>query len=183
MVLFWNLFNLLLLLGVMRILVERPQLREEPRLPTDEPVTLVCGDGRELSARLRDISARGARLVVSNHSDSAISLRAPLTLQVPVGRGASLQRFNVALIEDATTPPRVGLRFTPQDSDEKNRVIAFSMANSDRWVRFQRRRTRPMGYLSALARVLSIDPRPLGQHAISAINRLYSRMEKLWTTA
>ncbi|MEQ8516467.1 MAG: UDP-forming cellulose synthase catalytic subunit [Chromatocurvus sp.] len=182
-VLFWNLFNLVLLLGVMRILVEKRQLRQEPRLPTDEPVTLVCADGRLLQARLRDVSAHGAQLKLEGAQGDEVALSAPLRLRVPTGRGGARQDLNVASVMDAASLPRLSLRFTPQDADEKNRVVAFTMANSERWVNFQRRRSRPIGYLSALGRVFSVDLRPLARHAGSAINRLYTRMEKLWTTA
>lgn len=182
-VLFWNLFNLVLLLGVMRVLVEKRQLRHEPRLPTDEPVSLVCADGSVLSARLRDISASGAGLVLQDDAEFTHNISGPLKLRVPAGRGNATQDLTVTTVMDAASLPRLALQFNPQDSDEKNRVVAFTMANSDRWVRFQERRSRPMGYLSAFGRVLSVDLRPLASHATSAINRLYTRMEKLWTTA
>lgn len=182
-VLFWNLFNLMLLLGVMRILVEKRQLRHEPRLPTDEPVALVCADGLVLPARLRDISASGAGLVLQGDATFAHGITGPLQLRVPIGGGHATQDLSVAAVVDAATLPRMALQFTPQDSAEKNRVVAFTMANSDRWVRFQDRRSRPMGYMTAFGRVLSVDLRPLASHAGSAINRLYTRMEKLWIPA
>jgi len=87
------------------------------------------------------------------------------------------------VVAGATSLPRLALQFTPRDSAEKNRVVAFTMANSERWLRFQRRRSRPMGYLAAFGRVISVDLRPLASHTGSALNRLYTRMEKLWTTA
>ncbi|MFN2287929.1 MAG: UDP-forming cellulose synthase catalytic subunit [Chromatocurvus sp.] len=182
-VLFWNLFNLILLLGVMRILVEKRQLRHEPRLPTDEPVSLLCADGRVLPARLRDVSASGAGLVLQGDAVSAQDIRGPLQLRVSAGRGSHTQDLSVAAVMNAATLPRLALQFTPRDSAEMNRVVAFTMANSERWMRFQRRRSRPMGYLAAFGRVVSVDIRPLASHAGSVINRLYTRMEKLWTTA
>ncbi len=182
-VLFWNLFNLLLLLGVMRILVEQRQLRQQPRLPTDEPVSLVCGDGRVLPARLRDVSARGAALVLQNDTSPGERFTGPLHLRVATARSNATQDLSVAVVAGATSLPRLALQFTPRDSAEKNRVVAFTMANSERWLRFQRRRSRPMGYLAAFGRVISVDLRPLASHTGSALNRLYTRMEKLWTTA
>lgn len=182
-VLFWNLFNLLLLLGVLRILVEQPQLRREPRLPTDEPVSLVCADGRVLPARLRDISASGAGLTLRGDKDVMHNLRGPLKLRVAKERGNDTRDLSVAAVQDGTALPRIALRFTPQNSAEKNHVVAFTMGNSDRWVRFQQRRSRPMGYFSAFRRVISVDLRPLASHAGSAFTQLYTRMEKLWNTA
>ncbi len=182
-VLFWNMFNLILLLGVLRVLVEKRQLRQEPRLPTDEPVALVCADGRVLPARLRDVSVSGARLMLDAAPAGDDLLAAPLRLRVPAARDGGTQDLEVAPVIDSATLPRLALRFTPQDADEKNRVVAFTVGDSERWLRFQRRRSRPMGYLAALGRVLSVDLRPLARHAGSAINRLYSRMEKLWTIA
>lgn len=183
-VLFWNLFNLVLLLGVLRILLERREVRSEPRLPTDERVTLVCADGSLVPARMRDVSASGALLVLRIPPDGKVDLVGPLRLRVAATRsGGDSIDLNVTPVDDATSRSRLALVFAPQDADEKNRVVAFTMANSERWLRFQRRRSRPMGYLGALLRVLSVDPRPLARHIGSTLNRLYRSMEKLWITA
>ena len=89
----------------------------------------------------------------------------------------------MAPVIDGRHCPRCRCSSPRRTPTEKNRVVAFTMANSERWVRFQRRRSRPMGYLAALRRVLSVDLRPLVRHAGSVLNRLYTRMETLWTTA
>jgi cellulose synthase (UDP-forming) len=179
-VLFWNSFNLVLLLGVLRILVEKPQVRREPRLPTDEPVELLCADGRQLPARLRNVSASGARLSVDLPRGERLA--APLALRVAAGQRGERRDLPVEVIAGGTELPELALHFAARSSDEKNAVVAFTMANSERWLRFQRRRSRPMGYLRALGRVLSLDLKPLARHTGSAGHAMARRLERRWKT-
>lgn len=132
----WELFNLVLLSGVMGVLLERRQRRTAPRMPSGVPAVLIGSDGRRFAARFVDLSATGCRLSLSGAP--LFEPLAPLTLEVfiPAIEQRSLLRLRLAWQRGRY----IGAAFVPADVAEKRLVVALAYGDSKRWVAFRRRR-------------------------------------------
>jgi cellulose synthase (UDP-forming) len=60
-VLFWSIYNIVVMLLAMAVCVEFPRYRSEERITTSEPVRISAGGGT-LTAKLSDISITGAHI-------------------------------------------------------------------------------------------------------------------------
>ena len=161
-VLLWNSFNLLILLGVLSVLIERKQIRVQSRLPAFDDVTLQCEDGRVWVGHLYDLSVGGTRMRIK-----ALNQDLPEHLKL-VGWSESAQE-NIALhsrvLFSNIKTGDVRLMFEPRDDEELNQVISFALCDSRRWKSFQRRRTRPISYWYGVKHVVRVSFTPIFTHA------------------
>lgn len=132
----WELFNLVLLSGVMGVLLERRQRRGAPRMPIATPAVLVAPDGHRTAARFADLSATGCRLRLSR--STLLPPHAALLLEVFVP--ALKQQAQLHLRLAWQRGREIGAAFEPADLQEKRRVVALAYGDSERWVAFRRRR-------------------------------------------
>ncbi len=97
----WSLLNLLLLGIVIATCVELPRPRQEERFATDEPAQILLADGTRLTARLHDLSTRGALV----ETGGAVTEQGELLLD----RGALRIPFRLVRV----TKGGLALRFLP----------------------------------------------------------------------
>lgn len=132
----WELFNLVLISGVMGVLLERRQRRGAPRMPINTPAVLIDAQGQRLAAHFADLSATGCRLQLSR--STLLPPRAALLLDVFV---PALKRQTQLHLRLAWQRGRkIGAAFEPTDLAEKRLVVALAYGDSQRWVAFRRRR-------------------------------------------
>ncbi|MFN3594919.1 MAG: PilZ domain-containing protein [Thiobacillaceae bacterium] len=153
----WEVFNLLLLHGVLGAMYERRQRRGAPRVPAQEAVRLVGTLGRPLDARILDISASGMQL---GFDAAATPPEGRLHVEVtPAALGREV-RLPVSIAWQRKGA--LGLYFEPEDVAQKREIIALAYGDSERWRDMQaRRRTEAdrLGVVQAFARLMAIGSR------------------------
>ncbi|MEW9799389.1 UDP-forming cellulose synthase catalytic subunit [Alteromonas sp. CYL-A6] len=174
-VLLWNIFNLLLMLCVMNVMVERRQTRTHSRLPASDAVTLVAEDDQFWHGELIDLSVQGAKLkVLKTLYDVPDEVRL-------VGWAEALKRnveLSAKVMHVNKRDMTFRLMFTPADDEEKNEVIAFTLCDSRRWTSFQRRRTRAISYWFGVKHLFSVGVKPALTHSYLLINKLWNTFFK-----
>ena len=173
-VLLWNIFNLLLLLSVMSVLLERKQVRSQSRLPASDSVMLMGGDGQLHRGELIDLSVGGARVMIKGE---------PLTFEKAKLSGwcHALQKtvtLNIDILNADSDSNVLRVRFMPETDKEENDVIAFSLCDSRRWKSFQRRRTRQISYWFGVKHVLNVGLKPTLIHLYHLSGRLFRQVTK-----
>ncbi|MDF2179652.1 UDP-forming cellulose synthase catalytic subunit [Aliiglaciecola sp. CAU 1673] len=177
-VMLWNLFNLVLMLGIFSVLIERKQVRSQPRLPAQDNVTMLDKTRRLFQAKLRDISANGARIIVAEPIEWQVGDQ--VTLQ---GWSEATQRLVLlpARVTAAQSGPKdaiVRLKFNPQTEQQHREVVGFTLGDSRRWVSFQRRRTRPMPFWQGMSHILKVSVVPPLTHALNFLILLTKKFNK-----
>ncbi|BFT31476.1 UDP-forming cellulose synthase catalytic subunit [Alteromonas sp. D210916BOD_24] len=168
-VMLWNMFNLLLLLAVMSVLLERKQVRNQARLPAANNVVIRSNDDTAWVGELFDLSVGGARLRLKSEGvildKEAILVSWSDTLKRNVHIPIDILHYqNGARI--------LRVKFSPKTDDDKDDIVAFSMCNSLRWVSFQRRRTRAISYWFGVKHVLKVSIKPVFSHLLEIIRKL-----------
>lgn len=160
-VLVWNTFNLILLLGILNVLLEKRQIRQQARIPAYDDIMLKSKSGESWKGNLVDISTNGAKLDLQDKD-------APIPDDVVlVGWLGSQQRYvelPIKILHHDPASGTVRLIFNAEDDETKNLVIGYTLGNSDRWQAFQRRRTRKIRYLFGMRHALKISLRTIINH-------------------
>jgi cellulose synthase (UDP-forming) len=172
-VMLWNVFNLILLLSVLSVLLERKQVRSQARLPATNSVVIKTEDSQAWVGDLVDMSLGGARLRLKGES-------------AYVPEGAMLTSWSHALNKNVHVPINVlhydskakmlRVRFVPKTSEQENEVIALSLCDSLRWLSFQRRRTRPISYWFGAKHVLKVGLKPALLHTLVLMGKFASKL-------
>lgn len=170
-VLVWNTFNFVILLGALGALLERRQRRTSPRMPVVEPAIIERHGCPPVACEIEDLSANGARLRVHGAN----------TLNVATDESGLLSVHSYALGRSISLPIRfrsrseggveLGVQFddlSPQQADE---AVAFAYGDSARWLYFQERRSRPITFSRGLGMMLSLIWRPFLLHALAMMPR------------
>lgn len=148
----WELFNLVLLNGVMGVMLERKQRRQAPRMPAYEHASLHVSGYPPIPCAIGDISAGGIKL----EFDRDISW--------PEGEAMLQVHINV-LEQDVMLPlqPKsrasrsIGFAFAPRTLAERRQVVALAFGDSQRWVRFrQAREARSKGIFAAFGFLVAL---------------------------
>jgi cellulose synthase (UDP-forming) len=132
----WELFNLVLLNGVMGVLLERKQRRQSPRMPAYERASLHVIGQPPLSCSIADISASGVKLDFSPRDipwpegDAVLQVRAR----------ALGQDILLHLHPQARMSHSIGFRFVPRTLAERRQAVALAFGDSERWMRFRQGR-------------------------------------------
>ena len=164
-VLVWNTFNLLTLLGALGALLERRQRRVSPRMPVVETGVIRRADRVLSPCEIQDISATGLRIVLETREDLGIIKGETLLLSVyahALGRFVDLP-VTVRMVSGGDRPA-LGLEFSGEGEQSANDVVAFAYGDSARWLFFQQRRSRPVAFHQAFAMMLSLVWRPFFLH-------------------
>ncbi|SHO57507.1 UDP-forming cellulose synthase catalytic subunit [Vibrio quintilis] len=159
-VIIWNSFNLLLFLGLLEVLIEKKQLRNYPRLPAYDDVEIEFQDGQTASGCLIDLSVDGVRLRLNQ----AQPLPETVTLSVFANALNQQIRILCRVRGQSEQSGEIRLQFITQNSEDKNKVVAFALGDSARWESFQRRRTRPISYYYGMKQVLTTSFKPVFKH-------------------
>ncbi|EHQ53353.1 cellulose synthase catalytic subunit [Ectothiorhodospira sp. PHS-1] len=164
-VLLWNTFNFVTLLGAIGALLERRQRRASPRMPVVEAAMIEGASAVPVPCEIKDLSATGARL----------KLAADATTGPEPGEELLLSAYSHALDRQITLPIRIcsrseqhgvelGVQFENMNPQQADEAVAFSYGDSARWVYFQERRSRPISFFQGLAMTLSLIWRPFFLH-------------------
>lgn len=168
----WEVFNLLLLHGVLGAMYERRQRRGAPRVPASEPVRLVGSLGEGLDAHILDISAGGMQL---GFDPAATPPSGRLYVQVtPASLGREV-RLPVSIAWQ--WKGSLGLHFEPVDVAQKRDIIALAYGDSQRWRDIQERRrveAERLGVAHAFVRLVAIGGRAALDHFTALLARLPS---------
>jgi len=169
--LMWNTFHLLLLLGVLGVLYEQQQRRAMPRLPRRLPVTLEVGD-RRLAAETTDVSAGGVGLKVLEALPDGVAAGTPVVVDASTFGSRFVSRVPMVLtmVRTATDgTAQVGLRFVLETAEQWRAAVLLCYARSGAWQTFRVRRTGREGQLGKVAFLVSRSVRFAGQHFLSIV--------------
>jgi cellulose synthase (UDP-forming) len=170
----WELFNLLLLHGVLGAMYERRQRRGAPRVPAQEPVRLVGSLGSPLAARILDISATGMQL---GFDPAQTVPEGRLHIEVtPAALGCPVQ-LPVTLAWQR--PGTLGLHFEPEDLAQQRAIVALAYGDSQRWLEMQQsRQAAEVGVLRAFGLLVAVGARAAGAHFAALILDLPARLRR-----
>lgn len=171
-VLFWNVFNLILLVSVLGVLIERRQVREQSRLPASDEVTLQGEDGRAWVGQVSDMSLGGARIRLQAKWQQLPEHVSLISWSASAGRNVVLPCK--LLFYDPSTGI-VRFRFIRESDKIWDDIIAYTMGDSRRWQSFQRRRMRPVSYWYGFTHVLNVSFRPVLQHSWMQLKRMWGQ--------
>lgn len=132
----WQIFNLILLAGVMGVLLERQQRRVAPRMPSDARASLWVGNGAQVNARFADLSASGCRLILDQSVAGRYGDEMTLEVHVDVLQRTILIPTRVAWIRGQ----EMGLHFEPESVAMQRDIVALGYGDSRRWVAFRQQR-------------------------------------------
>ncbi len=161
-VLGWNLFNMLFVLGGLGVVYEQKQRRGMPRVPRSVDAQVRIG-GVTVPARIADLSVGGAQLALGQGASLYRDLAyGKATLLVGGGlagdrddrRELPVEIRHVVVQDDTML---LGVRFDAATAAERAEVVRLCFGSSDAWVAFQaaRRRSRTLagGFLYFLSLV------------------------------
>nr|WP_273388527.1 UDP-forming cellulose synthase catalytic subunit [Thermomonas hydrothermalis] len=131
----WELFNLVLLSGVMGVMLERKQRRTAPRMPAHDPALLCCGKNT-IAARIDDISATGVKLAIEGDLPAGCASGWTLRVQVrALGREVVIP-LTLAWKHNGAA----GFAFAAQTLQQQRDAVALAFGDSQRWVEFRQMR-------------------------------------------
>lgn len=170
MIMFWNALNFVLILAALAAVLERPQRRAVPRIPTSETGWLVSKDGRHEKVEIRDVSANGVGLRLENEQ-----------VVLSVGDKPDLVVYSHALNREIILPVRImsksgksaGAAFQKVDQVTANLAVAYVFGDSGRWRYFEERRQRPLPIRRSLAMFFRALGEPLGRHGRLALTAIF----------
>ena len=172
-VLLWNVFNLLILLSVLSVLLERKQVRSQARLPATNSVVIKTNSDEAWVGDLVDLSLGGARLKLKGEG-AFVPERATLTSW----SHALNKNVHIAIVvlHYDSKSKILRVRFTPETEEQKSEAIAFALCDSLRWLAFQRRRTRPISYWFGAKHVLKVGLKPVLLHMLVLMGKFASKL-------
>lgn len=177
-VMLWNIFNLILLLSVMSVLLERKQVRSQSRLPATNSVVLRTSDDEAWVGDLVDLSLGGARMRIKGEG-------ANVPRHVTLCAWSHALERNVALSVEALHFDKksqlLRVRFIPRNDAEQDEIVAFTLCDSLRWMSFQRRRTRAIPYWFGAKHVLKVGLKPVFLHVAVLLRKFAGKLGLLFT--
>lgn len=139
-ILFWNTFNLVLLIFVIGILFERRQARKWPRMPKRLPMSLTL-NGKSLPVLLEDCSMLGARARIIGQSDFSVSPGQRAALTVRSIHYDTQHALNVIVRRKEQLPGEdsvaLGLEYVFENQRDKLFAAELLYANSYDWDDFR----------------------------------------------
>ena len=156
-VLGWNVFNMLFVLGALGVVNEQKQRRGVPRVPRSVVAALRIG-GVTVPAEITDLSVGGAQLALgagaSLYRDLAHGT-ATLLLDDDADGGRQLTvEIRHVVVQDDTM--LLGVRFEAATAAERAEVVRLCYGSSDAWVAFQASRQRSRTVIGGFAYFLSL---------------------------
>jgi cellulose synthase (UDP-forming) len=154
MVSFWLLLNMLVMILVAMMCLEKPRIRGEERFAIREPLTLLSDNGHMITSGKGDISLSGLGLEVEEAADLSIGDRVQVVLpEVGIVRGFVRR-----------TGRRIGIAFDFHSEDVRDRLIVWLFTN-----RIEVNAQRPSALAVAGAVIRRLWQADLTVHAIPAI--------------
>ncbi|WP_159711079.1 UDP-forming cellulose synthase catalytic subunit [Geminicoccus flavidas] len=150
-VLGWNLFNLLFVLGAIGVVHEHKQRRGMPRVPRSLSAEATLG-GSVAPVQISDLSIGGAQLILNESAEVYRDLaHGNGSLTVELGNSERLIPFEIrhAVVEDERLV--LGVRFACETDEQRADVVALCFGSSDAWVQFQAERQHACTILGGFA--------------------------------
>ncbi|WP_232368860.1 UDP-forming cellulose synthase catalytic subunit [Alteromonas sp. BL110] len=172
-VLLWNVFNLILLLSVLSVLLERKQVRSQARLPATNSVVIKTKSDEAWVGDLVDLSLGGARLRLKGKGAFV-----PEKATLSSWSHALNKNVHIAIVvlNYDSKSKILRVRFVPETEEQENEAIAFALCDSLRWLSFQRRRTRPISYWFGAKHVLKVGLKPALLHMLVLIGKFADKL-------
>jgi cellulose synthase (UDP-forming) len=142
-VLGWNLFNLLFVLGAVGVVHEHKQRRGMPRVPRSLSAEATVG-GSLVAVQIADLSVGGAQLKLREDAEIYRDLaHGAGSLSVELRGQVRLIPFEIrhAVVEDDDL--LLGIRFDCKTEDQRADVVSLCFGSSEAWVDFQAARQHP----------------------------------------
>ncbi|WP_329662351.1 UDP-forming cellulose synthase catalytic subunit [Geminicoccus sp.] len=142
-VLGWNLFNLLFVLGAIGVVHEQKQRRGMPRVPRSLTAAATIG-GSLVPVQIADLSVGGAQLKLDEEAEIYRDLaHGAGSLDVELRGEIRTIPFEIrhAVVEDDVLV--LGIRFDCQTEAQRVDVVSLCFGSSDAWVSFQAARQHP----------------------------------------
>lgn len=157
-VLGWNVFNMLFVLGALGVVNEQKQRRGMPRVPRALDAMLRIGS-LTVPAQITDLSVGGAQLALREGGSLYRDLaQGTATLIVRADETAEPRDLRIEIrhvvVQDDTL--LLGVRFDATTAAERSEVVRLCFGSSDAWVAFQAARQRPRTVLGGFGYFLSL---------------------------
>lgn len=136
-VLGWNLFNLLFVLGAIGVVHEHKQRRGMPRVPRSLEAEAMLG-GTSALVQISDLSIGGAQITVSESAEIYRDLahgQGSLTVALEGGPRTIPFEIRHAVVEEGDLV--LGVRFDCQTEEQRAHVVALCFGSSEAWRDFQ----------------------------------------------
>lgn len=132
--LFWCVYNMIILAASVLVTVDRPQLRQEPRVPCLLPVLVIWvvkGRKLEIQASTLDLSEGGAHLV----SPVPLPVGVPLQVQVGTGTESTMVDAKVVRVSEQSKKNLFGstVRFESPSIEQRHQLIRLMYTDPNRW--------------------------------------------------
>jgi cellulose synthase (UDP-forming) len=149
----WNLLNFLALLMALGTLLERRQMRLNPRIPAEIEATLVLG-GMNIPGRLVDLSIGGARFTASNtvpdHETLAVQGHLLVASREDDAEPVSMGIFRIAGAPNMLRTQGIGLKFDATDAAAFLKIVDLVHGDSGRWESYWHRNDGNLAVLEAV---------------------------------
>lgn len=175
MIIFWNALNLILILAALAAVLERPQLRTAPRIPTKEVGFVLSRCGKCEKVQIRDVSANGVGFVLD---DTKAALAIDDRVDLFVFSHALKRVISLPIIVVSRTGLRAGAAFQKIDSATADLVVAYVFGDSGRWQYFEEMRQRPLPIRNALWMFLTALAEPLKNHSSLALKSIMAAVAR-----
>ncbi|MEL6245116.1 MAG: UDP-forming cellulose synthase catalytic subunit [Pseudomonadota bacterium] len=138
----WNTFHLVLLIGALGALYERSQRRAFPRLSRNQCVSISTPTA-SVSGNVTDVSITGAGISVDHNAKiatgdiikvDAFELGAPYSMPI---------HLQVKSTHPGAAGVQLGLSFQVETPEDWHAIVAIVYARSSNWQSFQKRRNTP----------------------------------------
>jgi cellulose synthase (UDP-forming) len=171
----WNILNFFVVFVSLGALIERRQRRTSPRMPADEEGVIASTDVAPLTCEIDDLSAHGARACIDpEHVAPAVGSLIDLFVESrPLEREVHLS-CRVRSVFAARGKTCIGLQFEPIDERMTTDAVLLAFGDSERWIRFQRRRLRKISYRLALRMILDLAWQPVRAHFVLLWKKKFS---------
>lgn len=178
----WNLGNFLALLMALGTLLERKQLRLNPRMPAAIPSILKFG-AVEIPGDIVDLSMGGARFVAANDVPDHHTLAKKGDLVVKdrlSGEDINIEIFRIPgahVAAPSTEAPRgIGLSFDATDAEAFLKIVSLVHGDSERWEAYWHRNDGNLVMVEAVRFLLWSGIVNSSRHLRLLVSSMWSRM-------
>ncbi len=182
----WNTLNFLSLLMALGTLMERRQIRLNPRMPASVASVLKLGS-IEVKGRLTDMSMGGARFVPDLDTPLPdLETATEGILEVPERSRApsvelSIRRTPHVLDKDAVGGG-VGLSFVTESSADFSRIVSLVHGDSERWDDYWHRHDGPPDVFSAIGFLIKAGFINSGHHIAMLVAMNWRKLKRRWAS-
>ncbi len=166
----WEMFNLILLLGALGALFERRQLRHNVRIPAQYLIEIWAG-GKRILGRANDLSLDGVGFIVSSKSGEWLKHHPPewVRLHSPRSKFGWIRTSRLPAQVRNICPykkglKKIGLKIQPSLSEDRRAIVFLMYSSSRRWRNILRRRNKRIGVYRAISFLFKLAFRYVTDH-------------------